>query len=228
MIVVMRMLQSAILVALLGSALARPTTRTEPRLSVCISIAQGILDDSTDGHIQLMFAPAGTDPLEDTDVTSSPNYFFGQNAFGLNTGTSVILTGGSWVDTDFGVFGHPNVSLDNIEPGDYSVQAFLNIYEKVTRADGSTVSLRFPCGDGAPGVGGYGTPITSIVNATVTGDVQTIELTFNNITAAEEFTGTEIGGCQQGNYEDTDFLKYVKIRSKVLSEWQYVVAAGLD
>jgi len=166
-----------------------------------------------------MFAPAGTDPLNDTDVTSSPNYFFGQNVYDFSTENPAVLSGGSGFNTDSGVFGFPNVSVDDVDPGEYSIQAFLNVYKKVTRADGSTVSLRFPCGDGAPGVAGYGTPVTSIVNVSVTGEPQVIELLFNNITASEDFTGSEIGGCQQGNYEDTEYLKYVKIRSNVLSAW---------
>ncbi|KAI9695746.1 MAG: hypothetical protein M1820_008418 [Bogoriella megaspora] len=202
-----------------GISFARPSNWGNHKLDVHLSVADGILNASTDGHVQLMFAPAGTDPLDDTDVTSSPNLFFGQNVFGLSTGSSLVLSGGSNASTDFGIFGFPNTSLDDVKPGDYSVQAFLNVYEKATRADGSTVSVRFPCGDGAPGVAGYGSPITSIVNVTVTGQRQTIELVFNNITAPEDFTGKEIGGCQQGNYEDTDYLKYVKIRSNVLSDW---------
>jgi enterochelin esterase-like enzyme len=204
---------------LFATASSHLTVRAEPKLSVHIAVADGILNGSTDGHVQLLFAPAGTDPLEDTDVTSSPNYFFGQNVFNLSDGGSVILSGGDGVNTDFGIWGFPNASMDEIEPAEYTVQAFLNIYERVTRADGSTVSLRFPCGDGAPGLAGYGTPFTSLVNATVTGESQTIDLVFDNITAPEDFTGNEIGGCQQGNYEDTEFLKYVKIRSQVLSEW---------
>jgi hypothetical protein len=204
---------------LCAPAFAHPAHHHGDKLQVHISVAAGILNGSTDGHVQLMFAPAGTDPLDDTDVTSSPNYFFGQNVYKLSTKKSVTLSGGSNDSTETGVFGFHNVSMDDVEPGNYSVQAFLNVYETVTRADGSTVSVRFPCGDGAPGVGGYGTPITSVVDVTVTGDAQTIDLVFNNTTAPEEFTGNEIGGCQQGNYADTEYLKYVKIRSDVLSAW---------
>src|ERR1700712_2795645 len=102
----MQLLRCAVSAALLYStAFARPAKRSESGLSVQISIADGILNSSTNGHIQLMFAPAGTDPLDDTDVTSSPNYFFGQNVFNLHTGSSVLLTGGSEVNTDHGVFG---------------------------------------------------------------------------------------------------------------------------
>ncbi|KAJ4404791.1 hypothetical protein N0V82_010439 [Gnomoniopsis sp. IMI 355080] len=171
-----------------------------------------------------MFAPAGTAPLKNTGVSSSPNYFFGQNVFGLRTNSSVTLSRGSNDSTETGVFGWRSVSMDDVLPGDYSVQAFLNVYETVKRADGSEVSLRFPCGDGAPGVGGYGTPRTSLVNVTVTagggGDQpQTIDLVLDEITPSKNFTGSEIGGCQQGNYADTEYLKYVKIRSDVLSVW---------
>lgn len=197
-------------------------TKALAQLEVHISVADGIISGSTDGHVQLMFAPAGTDPLDNTDVTSSPNYFFGQNVIGLGANdndTTVVLSGGSNASTETGVFGWRNVSMDDVLPGDYSVQAFLNVYETVKRADGSQVSVRFPCGDGAPGVGGYGTPITSLVNVTVTGGDQTIDLVLDDITPAENFTGSEIGGCQQGNYADTEYLKYVKIRSDVLSAW---------
>ncbi|KAF2493678.1 hypothetical protein BU16DRAFT_528907 [Lophium mytilinum] len=211
-------LSAALLVV---AAVAHPTTEKEhkPKLEVHISVADGILKSATDGHVQLLFAPAGTNPLDDTDVTSSPNYFFGKNVFGLSTKHPVILSGGSNDTTDYGVFGWRNVSIDDVEPGDYSIQAFLNIYEKAVRADGSVVSVRFPCGDGAPGIGGYGTPITSLANITVTGKRQIEHLVFNNVTESEVFTGHEIGGCEQGNYEDTEFLKYVKIRSTVLSNW---------
>lgn len=204
-----------------STALARPADSgyIVSGLSVRISVADGILKGSTNGHVQLMFAPAGADPLDDTDVTSSPNYFFGQNVFDLKNGGSVLLSGGSNDTTDSGVFGFHNVSLNDVAPGKYRVQAFLNVYEKATRADGSTVNVRFPCGDGAPGVGGYGTPITSIVNVNLAGTAQTIDLVFNRVTATPKSTGKEIGGCQQGNYADTDLFKHVKIRSTVLSNW---------
>lgn len=208
-------------VLLCATALARPALvrRAVPNLSVQISVADGILNSTTDGHIQVLFAPVGTDPLEDTDVTSSPDYFFGQNVFGLVSGGSATVSGGDDVNTDFGVWGYPNVSLDELEPGEYIVQAFLNIYETVTRGDGSTVSLRFPCGDGAAAIEGYGTPYSSAINVTITGAPQSLDLVLDSITEAEEFSGSEIGGCQQGNYEDTEFLKYVKIKSTLLSEW---------
>ncbi|KAI0477757.1 Alpha/Beta hydrolase protein [Xylariaceae sp. FL0804] len=172
-----------------------------------------------DGRVVLMFAPSGTDPLDDTDVTSTPNHIFGRNVLGLTGGDTVILQGGSGSHVDTGVWGFPNITLAELAAGDYSVQAYLTQYEKVTRSDGSTVNVRFPCGDGQPNVNAPGSLITPVTDVTLTGDSQTVNLTFTNITAAEVFTGKEIGGCRQGNYEDQDLLKYVKIRSEALSRF---------
>lgn len=167
----------------------------------------------------LMFATAGVDPLDNWDVVDTPNALHGKNVFTLSSSDPVTLAGGSRRNTHTGVYGFPNVSIDAVPAGAYSVQAFLNQYETVKRSDGSEVKVRFPCGDGAPPVDGYGTLQTSLVNVTVTGSSQTIDLVLNEIVETPQFNGTEIGGCSQGNYEETANLKYVKIRSDVLSEF---------
>lgn len=196
-----------------------PCVQAASGLDVKIKVGHSLLKGRTDGRIELMFAPAGSLPLDDTDVTSSPNLFFGQNAFGIKDGDTVTLSGGSGDNTRLGVYGWPNVSLDAVAAGDYTVQAFLNIYETAKRSDGSVVSIRFPCGDGAPNVDGFGSLLTSPVNVTVTGRKQTIKLTFDSVEPITAFNGTEIGGCYQGNYEDTTLLKRLKVRSSALSKF---------
>lgn len=190
---------------------------TTPGLQVQISIEDGLLNGTTDGRVVVLFAPSGEDPLEDTDVTSSPDLIYGINVYGLSSSETITLSGGSGINTRTGVFGWPNASLEDVPAGNYSVQAFLTPYETVSRSDGSVVSVHFPCGDGAPNIGGVGSLYTSIVDVEVEKPGQIVELVFNNVTAVEDFTGEEIGGCSQGNYEDTDSLKYVKIRSEALS-----------
>lgn len=201
-----------------AAVFASPTT-TDDGLKVEISVAKGLLNGSTDGRVSLMFAPAGVDPLADTEVDSSPNKFFGKNVYNYADGDTVTLSGGSGSNTRLGVYGFPNVSLDDVSPGNYTVQAFLNLYEKVERSDGSVVSVRFPCGDGALHVDGFGSLLTSAIDVEVSGAAQSISLEFNAVEPVQNFTGHEIGGCQQGNYEDTANLKYVKIRSANLSEF---------
>ncbi|ETN46467.1 uncharacterized protein HMPREF1541_00652 [Cyphellophora europaea CBS 101466] len=189
-------------------------------LTVEISVADDLLPSATDGRVMLMFAPVGTDPLDDTDVVTSPNLFFGKNLYQLTETETASLEGGSGDQPRIDVWGFPNISLDDVAPGEYTVQAFFNPYEIVTRADGSVVSVHFPCGDGAEPVDGPGSLTTEAINISLAErDSQTIQLTFDNVTATEDFTGTEIGGCSQGNYEDLELLKYVKIRSELLSDF---------
>ena len=167
----------------------------------------------------VLLAPAGTDPLDDTDVTSSPNKFIGKNVFGLGANDSITLTGGTGAQPLTEVWGFPNASLDDVSPGEYRIQAFLNKYEMVTRTDGSTVTVRFPCGDGAVPINGPGSLTSEALDVSIRGKNQTIQLSFNDVTAPLEFNGTEMGGCSQGNYEDTDLLKHIKIRSVALSKF---------
>ncbi|CAO2655523.1 Nn.00g043260.m01.CDS01 [Neocucurbitaria sp. VM-36] len=217
------MLRAIGLALIAAGAHGFPTTRNlversfPDNLVVKLSVASGLLNSSTDGRIVLMLAPNGTDPLDDTDVTSSPNGIFGKNVYNFGPSDTVTFTGGSNFSTETGVFGWPNVSLSESPPGTYRVQAFLTQYETVTRSDGSTVSVHFPCGDGAPNVDAFGSLTTTAVDVDILGGSQTVELTFDNITPVELFNGTEIGGCNQGNYEDTENLNYVKIRSEKLS-----------
>ncbi|KAK4574710.1 hypothetical protein LTR86_001551 [Recurvomyces mirabilis] len=203
----------------LSASLAVAQSTTSSGLQLEISVANGLLNESTNGRIEVLFAPQGTDPLDDTDVTSSPDYIYGENVQGLISGSVVTLAGGSNLTTRTGVYGWPLVGLQDLPSGNYSVQAFMNIYETVSRSDGSVVSVRFPCGDGAPPIGGYGSLQTTISDIEVPGNEQTVSLIFNDTVPAGDFNGTEIGYCSQGNYVDTEFLKYIKIRSDALSEF---------
>ncbi|KAF2999224.1 hypothetical protein E8E13_001622 [Curvularia kusanoi] len=217
------MLKVILLAAFAVQASALPTNNADlsnsSSLEIKISVADGLLDKPTDGRIVLMFAPNGTDPLDDTDVTSSPNQIFGKNVYNFGSQTEISLSGGSNDSTATGVFGWPDVSMSDVKPGTYNVQAFLTRYETVTRSDGSKVTLRFPCGDGGLNVNGFGSLTTTATEIAVTGGAQIVKLVFNNVTEIEPFTGKEIGGCNQGNYEDTETLKHIKIRSKKLSKF---------
>ncbi|KAJ9609419.1 hypothetical protein H2200_005746 [Cladophialophora chaetospira] len=206
-------------VACLHWTASAQSTNSSSGLAIQLSVANNFLNGTTDGHVTVMFAPSGTDPLEDTDVTSSPNLFFGMNVFGVSAAKTMTLASTNAINAVTGVWGFPVVSLNDVPAGNYSVQAYFTKYEKVNRSDGSSISVHFPCGDGAPNVDGFGSLTTAVLNVSISGDPQSVDLVFNNITATEAFTGKEIGGCSQGNYEDTENLKYVKIRSEALSKF---------
>lgn len=101
----------------------------------------------------------------------------------------------------------------------FSVQAFLNKYETVTRSDGSTISIYIPCGNSNPNVDAFGSLITEAADIKITGSTQVLELLFSNITSVKDFTGSEIGGCNRDKYEDTELFKHIKIRSEKLGEF---------
>ncbi|KAI0204944.1 Alpha/Beta hydrolase protein [Astrocystis sublimbata] len=202
-----------------GAAFLPGTVLGVDNLRLQISVGGNILKGNVDGRVVLMFAPNGTDPLEDTDVTSTPNKMFGMNVFQFGADDIVTLSGGGPNNTATGVTGFPLDSIDDVPAGTYRVQAFLNPYEKVRRSDGSEVHLKFPCGDGAPNVDGVGSLTTRALDLEVHGGPQTIKLAFNGVEPVEAFKGKEVGGCSQGNYADTERLKYVKIRSKILSHF---------
>jgi hypothetical protein len=203
-------------------ASAAPTTKSHiarkdnSNLSFKLSVANGLLDSPVDGRIVLILAPDGD--VEDIGVTSSLNNIFGKNVYDFDSKSSVTFSGGSNDTTETGVYGWPKVSLSEVVPGNYTVQAFLSRYETVTRSDGSKVSVRFPCGDGGANIKGHGSLITAPMEAEISGGAQTLKLSFTNITASD-ITGKETGGCNQGNYKDTKYLKHIKIRSKKLSEF---------
>ncbi|KAK5637333.1 hypothetical protein RRF57_013045 [Xylaria bambusicola] len=206
-------------VSLIVTGVLPYTTLTTANLRVQISVADDILKGSINGRVVLMFAPNGTDPLDDTDVTSSPNKMFGMNVFDFGAQDVVTLSGGDSDNTATGIYGWPLVSMDGVAAGAYRVQAFLNPYDKVKRADGSEVYLKFPCGDGAPNVAGVGSLTTPVIDLEIHNDSQTIKLSFDSVVPVEAFAGKEIGGCSQGNYADTERLKYVKVKSKKLSQF---------
>ena len=65
------MLKALLVLSAVAGALGVPTVAERSShngLDVQISVSKELLKSSTNGRLVLMFAPNGTDPLEDTDV----------------------------------------------------------------------------------------------------------------------------------------------------------------
>lgn len=60
-------------VATFSTAVWITSVRAASQVDVHITEADSLLNASTDGRIELMCAPAGASPLDETDVTSPPN-----------------------------------------------------------------------------------------------------------------------------------------------------------
>lgn len=105
-------------------------------------------------------------------------------------------------------FGYPIRSLSDLPSGEYTVQILLHKYETFQRGDGHTVKMPMDRGEGqqwnrAPG-NLYSTPKKIQVNANSSAPIQ-VEL------------DQEIPPIEPP--EDTEYVKHIKIQSKMLSEF---------
>ena len=110
------------------------------------------------------------------------------------------------IDAD--VFGYPLESLSELPPGEYWVQALLHRYETFTRSDGHTLKLPMDRGEGqvwqsAPG-NLFSTPQRVRVDP---GRNDVIRISLEQ----------EIPPLPP--YEDTEYVRYVQVESKLLSEF---------
>ncbi|TDI74268.1 MAG: hypothetical protein E2O84_06085, partial [Bacteroidetes bacterium] len=117
------------------------------------------------------------------------------------------------------VRGYPFRYLDEVPNGTYTMQAVLSVYTEFQRSDGHTISLHLNSGAGqnqwrAPG-NAYSQP-TSFDH--YTGETGAILFKIDSV--IEPTQPLDDGDVlQQGNPVDTDFVKFVKIKSQVLSEF---------
>ncbi|HUN63734.1 MAG TPA: hypothetical protein VMU53_17175 [Candidatus Sulfotelmatobacter sp.] len=122
---------------------AQSTAKSPTKLRFEITFPDGAsAGQPLDGHILLGIS---------TDKSSEPRFqlreeeaesaqFFGLDVDSWKPGTPAVI--------DFTTLGYPLVSLDQLPPGDYYVQAVLNIYETFHRSDGHTVKLPPDMGEG--------------------------------------------------------------------------------
>ena len=135
-----------------------------------------------------------------TKVSSTTTEVFGTNVDGLQPDGTVVL--------DDRALGFPVASLDRIPPGAYHVQAVLNVYETFHRKDGHVVKLPMDRWDGQrwstkPG-NLYSVPRTMWIDPASSG---AIDLTLDREIPPKPYP------------QDTKYIKYVRIESKLLSEF---------
>ncbi len=122
-------------------------------------------------------------------------------------------------------YGFPLEHLTDLPDGDYYVQAFLNVYTRFIRSDGSTVWLHMPCGDGQDAISSPGNLYSAVVPMHLDGQHAGLkQLTLDQMIPYPEGTSpfaenAPADTCQQGNYTDTQHLKHVKIQSDLLSKF---------
>jgi hypothetical protein len=123
----------ALLLALLGPALRAQT--------ITVSFTASASAKPLDGRVLLLLSNnPSAEPRMQIDDTPRSQMVFGKTVDGLKPGESVTI------DEDSA--GYPVRSIKDVPPGDYTVQAMLNIYETFHRSDGKTIKLAPDRGEG--------------------------------------------------------------------------------
>lgn len=153
-----------------------------------------------------------TEPRLGTGVTGNP--LWGINVAELNAGASVVIA----ADTA-GFRGYPFETLSALPPGHYFAQAFLNVYTTFRRADGHVIRAHLNSGAFQNPFKAPGNAYSDVVPFTV-GAEGNLHLELSLAHVIQPRTPLAPGEVlQQGNFQDTPWVKYVKIRSDVLSEF---------
>jgi len=142
--------------------------------------------------------------------------FWGREVTGIGNGDSVTLDG-SATDPVAGTYGFPYVSTDELPPGDYWVQALLNTYTTFDRADGFSLKLIMP-GNGENWGNNPGSYYSQPQMVTIPPGGGTVDLSLTKVVQPSEPVPPG-GSAQQGNPTDSEYVKHVKIRSELLSDF---------
>ncbi len=178
-----------------------PVAAATTSLKFEIKLPQGSASEALQGRLLVLVSAArGGEPRFQVSDGPESAQVFGVDVEGWAPGSTRTVDGT--------VFGYPVASLGSLPAGEYRVQALLNRYQTYRRADGHTVKLPPDMGEGQqwsskPG-NLYSTPIARRVNP-ATDDV--IELTLEQ----------EIPPIEPP--EDTPWVKHVRIKSKLLSDF---------
>ncbi len=155
-----------------------------------------------DGRLVLIVSPkADPEPRLQVELEAplrSP-FMFGRNVEALRPGARVAI--------DDSAYGWPVEHLSALPPGDYTIQAVLNLYETFHRADGSTVKLPPDMGEGQqwnrkPG-NLYSRPVSLHVGPRAPAVELALDQTIPPIAPPA----------------DTPFVKHIRIRSALLSAY---------
>ncbi len=127
------------------------------------------------------------------------------------------------------IYGFPLEQFKDIPAGDYFVQAFFTVYTTFERADGHVLKLPEPGGSGGT-QRNFTDPdnLYSSVHEVYLDpdDPATIKLVLDNI-IEPDYASDDV--VQQGAYEDSELVKYVTIKSELVSEfWNHPMYIGAN
>lgn len=164
-----------------------------------ITLPGELAEQALDGRLLVMFSTAEEgEPRFQISDGPETQLAFGMDIEGWRPGSTITFA----PDTP----GYPLADLTDIPAGDYRVQVLLHKYETFTRSDGHTVKLPMDRGEGQQWNLAPGNLLSTPQKLSITAG-KTYQLAFDQ--AIAEITPPE----------DTEWIKHIKIRSELLSEF---------
>jgi len=164
-----------------------------------VDLSKEVAEQALDGRLILLLS-SNDDNEPRFQISDGPNtqIVFGKNVENWKSGENIIF--------DANDFGYPFSSLEDLPEGNYFVQVLLHTYETFKLSTGQTVKLPMDNGEGqqwnrSPG-NLYSLPIKFLVN-----DESKIEITLDQKIPPIEPPA------------DTKFIKHIKLKSDLLSEF---------
>jgi hypothetical protein len=171
------------------------------KLRIAVPFSESLPDSELNGRLLLMISTdAADEPRNQIHDGVDTQQIFGIDIEGLVPGENAIF--------DSTVFGYPKSSLADVPPGEYYVQVLFHRYEIFRRSDGHAVKLPMDRGEGqrwnrAPG-NLFSTPKQIFLDPQKS---QTITIELDQVIPPIS------------NPPDTKYVKHIKIKSKLLSEF---------
>ena len=190
----------AVFLFLLVASCQQNTEPASESTSFALSFADETSDAALDGRLLLILSKDDEDePRFQVRPGVNAVQMFGMNVENMSPGEDIILDGS--------VFGYPYDSLDAVPPGEYFVQAVLHKYDTFNLANGKTVKLPMDQGEGQRWASSPGNIYSEPRIIQIDPSTSPISIVMENIIAPIEPPA------------DTEFIKHIKIRSDLLSDF---------
>jgi len=176
-------------------------TEKNSKVSINVSFSDTISTKNLDGRLLLMLSNNNDDEPRFQIGTGLNN----QLIFGMNINQ---LAPNKKVTFNEEVFGYPIESIIDIKPGEYYIQALLNVYETFNLSTGHTVKLPVDNGEGQQWNKSPGNLYSKPVKITITEKgIENVNIVLDQVIPVIK------------EPEDTEWIKHIKIKSEKLSEF---------
>ncbi len=186
------------LIAALVAVLAPPSIHAQRAV---ITLSPAVAKSPVTGRVFFIAARRETpEPRLQAGSFVASEPFWGKDVSAVAPGTSMTI--------DRAVLGFPLKSLSDLPPGDYFVQAVLNVYTQVHRADGHTLWVHWDQWEGQRFNRSPGNLVSDVQKVHVAPHAKpTFKLTLNKVLPPVDVPA------------DTKWVRRIRIQSKILTAW---------